>query len=136
MSPIFASSTLQILLNIDSVTSWPHCSFVIVFSAISAIFFKSALSISCQLVIFKDDYMKFSECSSLRRKRSIYVTLNHPKVLQSFCDCSFLLRWALELFGILRLRFIIIFTFNNTAFLLYLCDIKTADLQAGMLKNI
>jgi len=128
MSPIFASSTLQILLNIDSVTSWPHCSFVIVFSAISAIFFKSALSISCQLVIFKDDYMKFSECSSLRRKRSIYVTLNHPKVLQSFCDCSFLLRWALWLPGILGFRFIVVLALNDAVLLLHLCDIEMADL--------
>lgn len=43
--------------------------------------------------------------------------LNHSKVTQCLRDRLFLLRWALRLPGILRLRLIVILALNDTAFL-------------------
>ena len=56
--------------------------------------------------------------------------------MQCPLDRLFLLRWALELFGILRLRFIVVLTLNDAVFLLHLCDIEVADFQSGMFQNI
>ena len=62
--------------------------------------------------------------------------LNHPKVTQCLRNCLFLLRWALGLLGVFGFRLIVVLTLDNSALLLYLCDIKTTDLQTGMLQNI
>src|SRR5574344_3111434 len=69
-------------------------------------------------------------------KRSIFVTSNHPEVLECLLDCFFLIQWALGLFSVLRLRLIVILPLNDTALLFYLCDIQAADFQAAMLQYI
>lgn len=43
--------------------------------------------------------------------------LNHSKVTQCLRNRLFLLRWALRLPGILRLRLIVVLTLKNAAFL-------------------
>ena len=65
-----------------------------------------------------------------------YYMLNHPEVLQRLFNCLFLLRRALRLLDIFGLWLIVVLTLNDTAFLLYLCDIQAADLQAAMLQHI
>ena len=65
-----------------------------------------------------------------------FCFLYHSDVLQCLCNCFFFIRWALWLPGILRFWLIIIFTLNDAVFLLYLSDIKTADLQAAVFQNI
>ena len=57
-------------------------------------------------------------------------------MLQCFRNGFFLIRRALRLFSILGLGLVVIHPLNNAVFLLYLCDIKTTDLQTGMLQNI
>ena len=61
---------------------------------------------------------------------------NHPKILQCIRNCRFLFRRAFRLSGILRLRFIIVFSLNNAALLFYLCDIQAADFQAVLFQHI
>ncbi len=56
--------------------------------------------------------------------------------MQGLPDCLFLLRRALGLLGILRLRLVIVLALNNTALLFYLCDIQATDFQAAMLQHI
>lgn len=69
-------------------------------------------------------------------KRSIFVTSNHPEVLQCLHNCLFLLRWTLWLLGIFRFRLIVILTLDDTAFLLHLSNIQAADLQTGIFQHI
>ena len=40
------------------------------------------------------------------------------------------------MFSVLRLRFIVILTLDDTALLFYLCDIQAADFQAAILQHI
>ena len=56
--------------------------------------------------------------------------------MQGLPDCLFLLRRALGLLGILRLRLVIVLALNDAVLLLHLCDIERADLQAIMFQNI
>ena len=55
----------------------------------------------------------------------LYHQLNHSQMLQCFRNGSFLIRRALWLFSVLRLRLIVVLTLDDTALLLYLRDIKT-----------
>ena len=57
-------------------------------------------------------------------------------MLQRIHNCRFLFGWAFRLSGILRLRFIIVFSLNNAILLLDLSDIEVADFQTGMLQHI
>ena len=57
-------------------------------------------------------------------------------MLQCLLDCFFFIRRALRLFSVLRLRLIVVLTLDDTALLLYLCDIQAADFQAAMLQYI
>lgn len=57
-------------------------------------------------------------------------------MLQRLFDCFLFLRRALRLFSILGLGLVVILPLNNAVFLLYLCDIKAADLQAAAFQNI
>ncbi len=51
----------------------------------------------------------------------------HAEVLQCLLDCFFFIRRTLRLFSVLRLRLIVILSLDDTALLLYLCDIQAAD---------
>ena len=62
--------------------------------------------------------------------------LNHPKVLQSFCDCLFLLRWALEPLGVLSLRLVVVLPLLDAALALDLCNIEVAHVQTGVLLDV
>lgn len=62
--------------------------------------------------------------------------LEHSKMLQCFRNGFFLIRRALRLFSILGLGLVVIHPLNNAVFLLYLCDIKTTDLQTAAFQNI
>ena len=66
----------------------------------------------------------------------LYHQLNHSQMLQCFRNGSFLIRRALWLFSVLRLRLIVVLTLDDTALLLYLRDIKTTDLQTAVFQNI
>lgn len=57
-------------------------------------------------------------------------------MFQCLRNGSFLFRWALWLPGIHGFRFIIVLALDNAVFLLYLSDIKTADIQAAAFQNI
>ena len=57
-------------------------------------------------------------------------------MFQCLRNGSFLFQWALWLPGILGFRFIIVLALDNAVFLLYLSDIKTADIQAAVFQNI
>ena len=57
-------------------------------------------------------------------------------MLQCFRNGSFLIRRALWLFSVLRLRRIVVLALNDAVFLLHLCDIKTTDLQTAVFQNI
>ena len=65
-------------------------------------------------------YLSSGSCTST-------IFLNHPEVLQRLCDRFFLLRWALGLLGVFGFRLIVVFTLDDTALLLYLCDIQITD---------
>ena len=54
--------------------------------------------------------------------------LDHPKIFECFSDCFFLLRWALWLSGILGLRQIVVLADFQSAFSLYLRNIKVGNL--------
>lgn len=62
--------------------------------------------------------------------------LNLSQMRQRRSDCHLFRRWTLWLLGILGLRLVVILTFNDTALLLYLCDMQATDFQALMLQYI
>ena len=61
---------------------------------------------------------------------------NHSKMFQCLRNRSFLFRRALWLPDILGFRLIVVLTLDDTALLLYLCDIQAADFQAAVFQNI
>ena len=85
-------------------------------------------------------WLQFS--SALFKIRSAYpcksalTSLDHAKVIECLLDCFFLIGWALGLSCILGLWFVVIFSLNDTAFLLHLSDIQAADLESGMFQHI
>ena len=64
------------------------------------------------------------------------IASDHPRIPQRFFDCLFPLRRTFGLLGILRLWLIVILPLNNSAFLLHLSEIQSADLKSGMLHHI
>ena len=64
------------------------------------------------------------------------TSLDHAEMQKRLLDCFFLIGWALGLSCILGLRFVVIFSLDDTAFLLNLSDIQAADLESGMLQHI
>ena len=66
----------------------------------------------------------------------LYHQLNHSKMLQCLRNGSFLFWRALWLLGILGLGLVVILPLNDTTLLLYLCDIKTTNLQSTVFQNI
>lgn len=74
--------------------------------------------------------------NSQESKRFILPSLDHAEVLERLLDCFFLIGRALGLFCIIGLRFVVIFSLDDTAFLLHLSDIQAADLESGMLQHI
>ena len=55
---------------------------------------------------------------------------------ERFRDCRFFLWWALRLFGVIGFRKIVIVSFDNTVFALYLCDVEVTYLQTRHFQHI
>ena len=64
----------------------------------------------------------------IHKKPPFCWMLDHPKIFECFSDCFFLLRWALWLSGILGLRQIVVLADFQSAFSLYLRNIKVGNL--------
>ena len=61
-----------------------------------------------------------------------HVFLYHLKMLQCFPDSLFLLRWALELLGVLSLRLVVVLPLFDATLALDLCNIGVAHVQTGV----
>lgn len=57
-------------------------------------------------------------------------------MFQYLLNRIFFLNRTLRLFCILGLRFVVILSLNDTAFLFHLSDIQAADLESGMFQHI